>query len=419
MRVVSVQPEDLEMPFSGFAGYLTPADLFFVRTHVYVPSVELSSWRLRIDSLELTYEELTRMPSTEVIAVAECAGNGRKFFDPPVPGLQWGHGAVANARWRGVRLADVLKRAGIKPSAKEVLFDGADMPLGTMPDFRRGIPIQKALDPNTLLAFEMNGEKIPSKHGFPVRVVVPGWASDSWVKWLTGITVLDRESDGFWMKTAYRKPEYAAPPGSVIPADKMQPVTSLRVKSVIAAPLDGALVKPGTTVMIQGVAWSGDSGPVTSVEVSTDGGRTWKPAALAKDQATRFGWRQWSLTWTPPREAYYTIMARARNSAGEVQPFAQEWNPAGYGWNVVHRAGINVATSAAPTPADETRSEPIDPKLRSACVACHRDDVIRQQRLTRDQWDRELTKMANWGAQVKPEERSTLLDYLSRTFGIR
>ena len=138
--------------------------------------------------------------------MVECAGNGRGFVEPPVPGLQWTNGSVGNGRWRGVRLADVLKRAGIKDSAKEILFDGADVPIGTMQDFRRTITVKKALDPNTLLAYEMNGETLPVKHGFPLRVVAAGWASDSWVKWVTKITVLDKEFDGFWMKNAYRKP---------------------------------------------------------------------------------------------------------------------------------------------------------------------------------------------------------------------
>lgn len=412
MLALAARPEDLEMPLAGFSDYITPVEHFFVRTHVYVPTVNLSEWRLKVDGevgtpLTLSFDDLNQMPSTELVAVAECAGNGRKLFDPPVAGLQWTNGAVGNARWRGVRLADVLKKAGIKASAREILFDGADVPLGKMQDFRRGIPVQKALDPNTLLAFEMNRQKLPVKHGFPLRVVTPGWASDSWVKWLTGITVLDKESDGFWMKNAYRKPDHPVAPGTVLPPERMQPVTSLRVKSVIASPLDGVTVAPQTPLTIRGVAWSGDSGPVASVEVSVDNGRTWKPAAMTRDQETRFGWRQWSLAWTPPREAYYSVMARARNSAGEVQPLVQEWNSSGYGWNVVPRIGVNVSAEkpASGEIAATAAPAPPDPGFRSACIVCHGDDVIRQQRLTREQWDRELTKMSGWGAPMKPEDR--------------
>ena len=186
--------------------------------------------------LTLGMEDLKKLPAVELVSVVECAGNGRGFYEPPVPGLQWANGSVGNARWRGVRLADVLKRAGIRDSAKEILFDGADVPLGTMPDFQRSIPVKKALDSNTLLAYEMNGETLPVKHGFPLRVVAPGWASDSWTKWLTSIRVLDKEHDGFWMKSAYRHPGKPVAPGTAVPPEQMQPVTSLRVKSVIASP---------------------------------------------------------------------------------------------------------------------------------------------------------------------------------------
>src|SRR5579864_5239357 len=166
MLVRSTRPEDLEMPLSGFSDYITPIEHFFVRTHVYEPKVELASWNLKVEGsvanpLTLTMNDLRAMPSVELIAVTECAGNGRGLYDPPVPGLQWTTGSVGNGRWRGVRLADVLKRAGVKPSGVEVLFDGADVPLGTMQDFRRSITIKKALDENTLLAYEMNGVALP------------------------------------------------------------------------------------------------------------------------------------------------------------------------------------------------------------------------------------------------------------------
>jgi DMSO/TMAO reductase YedYZ molybdopterin-dependent catalytic subunit len=230
----SVRPEDLEMPLPGFSDYITPVEHFFVRTHVYVPKVDVGQWRLSIGGSvttpsTLTMNDLRNLPAVELVSVLECAGNGRAFYQPPVPGLQWGHGAVGNARWRGVRLEDVLKRAGLKASAREILFDGADVPLGAMPDFQRSIPLAKALDPNTLLAYEMNGETLPVKHGFPLRVIAPGWAGDSWTKWLTSIRVLDQEHDGFWMKSAYRHPGRPVAPGVAVPLDRMQPVTNMRV----------------------------------------------------------------------------------------------------------------------------------------------------------------------------------------------
>jgi hypothetical protein len=291
-----------------------------------------------------------------------------------------------------------------------------------MPDFQRSIPVKKALDSNTILAYEMNGETLPLKHGFPLRVVSPGWASDSWVKWLTSIRVLDKEHDGYWMKSAYRHPGKPVAPGTAVPMEQMQPVTSLRVKSVIAAPLDGVQVLSGKPLSVRGVAWSSDAGPVTAVDVSTDAGRTWNPAALRQDQRTQFGWRQWEFNWTPPQEAYYTILARARDAAGNAQPLDQEWNPSGYSWNVVPRVGVDVVkqfsgVAAAPLPSGSNAAQPAT--LKTACGICHDDDVIRQQRLTRAQWDRELNKMTGWGAKVNDADRPRLLDYLFGNYGPR
>jgi DMSO/TMAO reductase YedYZ molybdopterin-dependent catalytic subunit len=427
MLARSVRPEDLEMPLSGFSDYITPVEHFFVRTHVYVPRVDVSTWRLKVEGevsapLTLTLEDLKKLPAVELVSVLECAGNGRVFYEPPVPGLQWGNGAVGNGRWRGVRLADILKRAGIKDSSKELLFDGADIPLGTMPDFQRSIPVKKALDGNTLLAYEMNGETLPVKHGFPLRVIAPGWASDSWVKWLTSIRVLDKEHDGFWMKGTYRHPGKPVAPGTAVPADQMRPVTSLHVKSVIAAPLDGAQAVVGKPLVIRGVAWSGDAGPVTTVNVSVDGGRTWKPATMRQDQRTQFGWRQWEFNWTPSRESYYTILAQAHDAAGNTQPLDQEWNPSGYEWNVVPRVGMDVVKELSRIPQTTPPSGSIVAQpaaFKGACAVCHDDDVILQQRLTRAQWDREVNKMIGWGAKVKDEDRAGFLDYLFTNYGPR
>jgi sulfite oxidase len=418
MLVRSVRPEDLEMPLAGFSDYLTPIEHFFVRTHVYVPTVNLNDWRLNVGGsvatpLSLTMDDLKKLPAAELIGVLECAGNGRAFYQPPVPGMQWGNGAAGNARWRGVRLADVLKRAGLKSSAREILFDGADVPLGTMPDFQRSLPLEKALDPNTLLAYEMNREALPVKHGFPLRVVAPGWAGDSWIKWLASIRVLDQEHDGFWMKTAYRHPGRPAAPGVSIPADRMQPVTRLRVKSVIAAPLDGAQLDPGRPTTIRGMAWGSD--PVASVEVSVDGGRSWKPAALNSKQRTRFGWRPWEFAWTPSQAAYYSILARARDASGNTQPLDQEWNPSGYLWNVVPRVHVSVGDPApAPSTATSQAAPSQPPAALRNCLVCHDDDVIRQQRLTRAQWTAEINKMAGWGARIDDAGRDALLDYLDK-----
>jgi sulfite oxidase len=425
MIVRSVRPEDLEMPLSGFADYLTPAEHFFVRTHVTVPPIDLSEWRLRVEGevsapLSLAIDDLRQFPVAELVAVLECAGNGRSFYDPPVAGLQWGNGAAGNGRWRGVRLADVLKRANIKSTAVAILFDGADVPLGTMADFQRTIPVKKALDPNTLLAYELNGKPLPVRNGFPLRAVVPGWAGDSWMKWVATIRVLDHESDGWWMKNAYRHPGKPVAPGSVLPQDAMRPLESLRVKSVIASPADRSQIEAGKSTTIRGVAWSGESGPVTNVDVSVDAGRTWRASKLTSP-AARYGWRHWELAWTPPAEGYYTLLARAKDAGGDSQPFTQEWNPSGYVWNVVSRAGIEVVKqvkNSAPASESASASTPSPARFKTTCLNCHEEDVIRQQRLTRAQWDREINKMALWSPMDKGD-REGILDYLSANFGPR
>src|SRR5262245_1788645 len=341
MIVRSARPEDLEMPPVGFSDFITPVEHFFVRSHVAVPQVNIADWRLKIEGhvdtqLTLTMDDLRMMPSFELIAVLECAGNGRAFFDPSVAGLQWTNGAVGNGRWRGVRLADVLQRAGMKSGAVEVLFDGADVPLGTMADFQRSIPLKKALHANTLLAYAMNGETLPVKHGFPLRAVVPGWAGDSWSKWITSVRVLNEEATGFWMKRAYLYPRKAVAPGSVVPPDAMSSVTSLSVKSVIAFPENGALMEAGRPIVVRGAAWSGEKGPVKTVDISVDRGRTWR-AARVTSASTRFGWRLWEYPWTPPDDGHHTILSRARDAGGDVQPLLAGWNPSGYLWNAIGR----------------------------------------------------------------------------------
>jgi sulfite oxidase len=422
-RVLSTRPFDVEMDLAGFADYLTPIDRFYVRTHHYTPALKAETFKLEVggevaNKLTLSLDDIRKMPAAELVSVCECAGNGRSLYEPSIVGLQWEYGGVGNAKWRGVRLAEVLKRAGVNPAGKHVLFNGGDTPVGKMPDFQRTIPLAKALDPNTLLAYEMNGETLPVSHGFPLRVVVPGWAGDSWVKWLTDITILDREFDGFFMKTGYRHPGKPVTPGVAIDPAQMKPVESLRIKSVIASPLDGSALRPGTPVRVSGAAWSGMS-PVARVEVSVDRGRTWKPANLGSEKHA-FGWRLWHFDWTPSATGYHVLMARARDISGDSQPFEPEWNPSGYLWNVVHRVAVDVTdTPAAKPPAPAPPNIPELAAFREKCLACHDEKPIAQQRLTRAQWDREVTKMTNWGANVKANERDELIDYLTRRFGPR
>ncbi len=422
MIVRSTRPEDLEMPLEGFQDYITPIEHFFVRSHHYEPRVDMASWKLEVDGevgtkLSLSLDDLRKMPKVDLVAVCECAGNGRAFYQPTVPGLQWQYGSVGNGRWTGVRLADVLKRAGMKASGTEILLDGTDVAVGTMPKFQRTITVKKALDPNTILAYEMNGQTLPNQHGFPLRVIAAGWASDSWVKWLKKITVLDHEFDGFFMKTAYRHPGKPVVPGAAVDPAAMHPVTSLAVKSVIGGPVNGTGVLVGKPLVISGAAWAGDGGPVTAVDVSTDAGRTWTPAKLSTERS-QFGWRLFSHSFTPKSVQYYTLMSRARAGAG-VQPMAQEWNPSGYSWNVVQPVGVNATVDAEPVrPAQVTPGKLEQPAgYKQSCMVCHDEDVVTQQKLTRGQWEREVDKMVRWGSRVKTEDRQGILDYLSSHFG--
>jgi len=416
MIVRSSRPEDLEMPLDGFKDWITPLDQFFVRCHTFTPErPNLNEWRLKLDGvvnqpLTLTMGDLKKMPRVELVAVLECAGNGRSFYEPHVPGTQWAFGSVGNGRWAGVRFRDVLAKAGVKDSAKDILFDGFDVPLGKMPDFQRTITVKKAMDPDTLLAYEMNGQPLPQEHGFPLRLIVPGWAGDSWVKWLQHIEVLDHEFEGFWMKTGYRHPTQPVAPGTAVDPAQMVPVTDLNVKSVIATP--AAITAPGR-VRISGAAWS-NSSPVTRVDVSVDGGKTWKPATLGNDKS-QYGWKLWQLDWNAP-EGKHTLMARATNTDGKMQPLAQEWNPSGYLWNVAQAREIEVTNnrSAIETHAQRAAEQPAG--YKAACLTCHDEAMMVQQHLTHAQWDREINKMTGWGAPIKPEDREGILKYLSDHF---
>ncbi|HLY16026.1 MAG TPA: molybdopterin-dependent oxidoreductase [Bryobacteraceae bacterium] len=417
----SANPEDFEMPLEGFDTWLTPAENFYVRTHIYKPKVELADWRVKVDGLverELTLDmaELKKLPRVEQVAVLECAGNGRAFYEPGVAGMQWRVGAVGNAQWTGVRLADVLKRAGVKPGAQQVLFNGADIPMGKVPDFVRTVPLEKALHPDTLLAFDMNGAPLPASHGFPLRLVPCGWAGDSWVKWVTNITLRDQEFDGFFMKTAYRRPMHTVAPGTAVDPAAMTPVTAIKPKSVISSPLAGQRLATGP-VTIRGAAWAGES-PVARVDVSTDSGRTWRPAKLGADRA-RYAWRLWEASWSPPGEGSYVLMAKTTDERGDTQPFLEDWNPSGYLWNVVPAVRVEVGGGAPGLPAQAAAAEvpALPDKVKGTCVGCHGQDMIAGQHLTRAQWEREVDKMTRWGADVKPDDRADLVDFLTKAFG--
>lgn len=342
--VRSIRPEDLETPVSLLNTWITPNDLFYVRHHSYAARVDVNEWKLTVGGevqtpITLTLDELKRAPKHSVTVTLECAGNGRAFFDPPAAGIQWEKGAVGTARFAGARLVDVLNKAGVKPTGQYVAMNGADKPVGKMPDFIRNVPIKKALDADTILAYEMNGEALPILHGFPLRAVVPGWEGAYSVKWLTDIQVIEKEHEGFFVKTAYRFPNRPVAPGEAVAPQDMIPLTGLIIKSFINSPLDGATVAPGK-VRLSGFAWAGESN-IARVDVSMDNGSSWFPAKLGKEREP-YAWQSFEYEFDIARPGSYLLMSRATDDKGNIQPIAPQWNPSGYLWNVIDKVRINV-----------------------------------------------------------------------------
>ncbi|MBP6105432.1 MAG: molybdopterin-dependent oxidoreductase [Steroidobacteraceae bacterium] len=346
----SFRPPNYETPVSYFREAFTPNDAFYVRWHTGVPDVALADWRLRIagpgvkSEREFTYDSLRRKFKTvEVAAVNQCSGNRRGLFNPHVAGVQWGFGAMGNAVWSGVRLKDVLEDAGLNASALEVVGDGAEAPALSSPDFVKSLPMWKALDPDTLIAFEMNGEPLPGWNGAPARLVAPGWTATYWIKALAELSVTDKPFDGFWMKTAYRVPKgmFGASGFESQDTEQNSPITAIKVNSLVVDPAPGAVLERGKRVEVLGIAWDGGSG-IRNVEVSLDGGRTWRDAKLQRDLG-RYSWRQWRHAIKPEQAGAMTVMARAHARDGSTQSETLVHNPAGYHHNVVQKADYHVA----------------------------------------------------------------------------
>ncbi len=326
-------PIDAETPLDLLTTYLTPNDVFFVRHHWNPTFPDASTWRLTVDGeverpLSLSLSELKAMPRASATCVLQCAGNGRAFHRPVVPGVQWKYGAVGNANWTGVRVRDVLEKAGLKAGARHLHTFGTDKPPEKVPPFHRSLELEKIRE-DGLVAFEMNGAPLPQLHGGPARLVVPGWAGDHWMKWLDRLSAQPAPQTGFYMDTAYRYPKTPGEPGVAFKPDEMDPVTELFVKSNITeAP---ATARVGRSATIRGIAFSG-APDVAKVEVTDDGGATWSPAALDKEHDPH-AWRLWSLAYTPRRAGKATLHARATDSRGSVQPKDAVWNQSGYLYN--------------------------------------------------------------------------------------
>jgi DMSO/TMAO reductase YedYZ molybdopterin-dependent catalytic subunit len=350
MRVINDRPPCLETPWEYYRQDLTPNEAFYVRWHLQaIPtSVDVRTWRLKVGGhverpLELSLDELRRMEPVSVVAVNQCSGNSRGLFKPPIPGAQWYNGGMGNARWTGVRLRDLLGRAGLKAGAVEVAFAGMDRGgPPTVPDFVKSLRMDEARRPEVLLAYEMNGEPLPLLNGFPLRLIVPGWYATYWVKALESITVLTKPFDGFWMAKAYRIP---TTPNAVEKPDALAketvPINRMNVRSFFTSAAPNSQLKRGQSCELDGIAFDGGNG-IRRVEVSTDAGKSWQAAALGKDLGP-YSFRRWRTSWQPETPGEYRLLVRATSNSGETQPLKEGWNRAGYMRNVIEGIDVTVA----------------------------------------------------------------------------
>jgi DMSO/TMAO reductase YedYZ molybdopterin-dependent catalytic subunit len=347
------RPPNFETPLEYFEQVFTPNDAFFVRYHLArIPEVAAAKWKLEVggDSAEKPFTlDLAALQKdyeqVEIPAVLQCSGNRRGLSDPHVAGVEWGIGAMGNARWKGVRLKDVLAKAGLKKEAVEVVFNGADgPPLDSTPDFVKSLPVWKANDENTLIAWQMNGAPLPHWNGAPVRLVVPGWTGTYWMKHLVSVQAVSQPLKNFWMASAYRIPKGKFPIVDRFltqETDANTPITEMVVNSIITGPREGQIVHVGEPVEVKGIAWDNGAG-IAAVEVSADVGRTWQPATLDQDMG-RFSFRGFRHSFKAGAQGDMTVLARATNRQGATQVSDLIFNPAGYHNNVVSRVKVRVA----------------------------------------------------------------------------
>ena len=340
MRVMSEKPLNAETPIESLRTWTTDNAVFFKRNQGQIMQrpIKLTSWKLRIEglvknNLAMTFEEIRRMPKVEVANTLECSGNSRSLLTEKASGNPWTIGGVGNAIWGGVWLKDLLVRAELKKDARHVGFEGFEKPLGKAGiKFIRSIPLEKAMD-STLLAYEMNGQQLPLKHGYPLRALALGWTGANCVKWLHKITLLAQPHEGFFMDRVYRVFQKGEDPktGKV--------VKEINIKSIIVEPLNAETI-PAGIVPIRGAAYAGEAG-IQAVDVSVDDGRTWQPANLIGPEET-YAWRHWEYLWDAGQPGEFTIMARATDTRGNQQPEKAHWNVLGYGNNGIREHAIAV-----------------------------------------------------------------------------
>lgn len=345
-------PLNLEMPFESLDGFITATESLFVRTHFPIPKIDRKTWRLRVEgavetSFELNYEELLELESHTIPVTLECAGNNRIFLEPKAKGVQWGLGAVGNVEWTGVRLSVLLKRAGVKSSACEVILEGADKgkleepnrPMGDV-QFARSIPMAKA-EQDVLLAYRMNGIDLPPEHGFPLRAIVPGWYAMASIKWLQRVIVTPRPFAGYYQTLDYA---YWTRRGDIA---ELVPLSEMQIKAEIARPIAGETVPANSTVRVHGAAWTSDA-EITGVELSLDGGANWNQAKLMGESKPN-AWRLWEYEWrTPAKSGKATLIARAADSKGQTQPSMRDWDRGTYMINHLLPIEVKVARASSP-----------------------------------------------------------------------
>ena len=352
MILQRTSPPWLETPFEVFdKGVFTPNDQHYVSWHwANFPSeIDLDKFRLTVrghvnQTLSLSTKDILHgLPRVELAAVSQCAGNSRIYMQPRVPGAQWANGSMSNALWTGVRLKDVLDRAGVKPGALQVRFGGLDEPVvSNAPKFMKSLAIDHARDGEVMIAFGMNGEQLQLLNGFPLKLIVPGWCAVYWIKMLNDIEVLDQPDTNYWTATGYRVPD--TPHDTINPGQsgfKLVPVTRNFPRSFITNIRLGDVVPVGTPAQARGIAFGGNCG-VARVDLSIDSGKSWQPTQLGRDEG-EYGFRQWQTQFTLPSRGEHTLMIRCTNTNGEAQPDSPVWNPAGYMRNTIESSHVVAA----------------------------------------------------------------------------
>jgi DMSO/TMAO reductase YedYZ molybdopterin-dependent catalytic subunit len=349
MILQRTRPPLLETPFEVFdKGVFTPNDQFYVRWHwaVIPTDVDIGKFSLTVrghvnQTLSLSLNDILHgLPSVQLSAVNQCSGNSRGLFQPRVPGGQWANGAMGNALWTGVRLKDVLDKAGVKPGAVQVRFKGLEEPVvADAPHFMKSLDIDHARDGEVMIAYAMNGEQLPLVNGFPLRLVVPGWYATYWVKMLNDIEVLNEPDTNYWTKVAYTIPD--TPHANIKPGEtnvKMVPINRMVPRSFVTNIASSQQVKSGAPTTLRGIAFGGDCG-VASVYYSVDRGQSWREAQLGKDEG-KYGFRLWQTQLVLPSPGKYSLLTRCTNSNGAAQPDTPNWNPAGFMRNVMESVDV-------------------------------------------------------------------------------